>query len=49
MPNVTEKEVKFNLGEVSYLKFCEHPNIVKFLEAYHVENELWVTPTDNKE
>jgi hypothetical protein len=28
--------------EISFLKFCAHPTIVKFVDALRVENEIWV-------
>lgn len=50
MPHKTEKEVRMNYNEIGFLKFCNHPNIVKYHRSYlnEPESELWVcitTPT----
>lgn len=42
MPHQTEKEIKANLTEIGYLRQCDHPNIVKYLSAYRVNNEIWL-------
>jgi len=42
MPNIDSKERKFNIAEIDFLSFCNHPNIVKFKEAYETQNSFWV-------
>ena len=31
-----------NIEEVSFLKFCDHPNIVKLFRALEVRSEVWM-------
>ena len=39
--NCSAKEGRFNLDEVSLLKFCEHPNIVRIHQALDVGLEVF--------
>eukprot|EP00029_Vermamoeba_vermiformis_P005987 TRINITY_DN2228_c0_g1_i1.p2 TRINITY_DN2228_c0_g1~~TRINITY_DN2228_c0_g1_i1.p2 ORF type:complete len:324 (+),score=105.45 TRINITY_DN2228_c0_g1_i1:886-1857(+) len=42
LPHVTEKDKRNNYSEIAFLMTCEHPNIVKFLSAYEVKEEVWI-------
>lgn len=42
MPHTTEKEKNSNLLEVEFLAACIHPNIVRYLNAFQIKNEVWV-------
>jgi hypothetical protein len=44
MPHKSDKDKRFNLWEVAFLKFCSHPNIVKYIASYNTEKEqeIWV-------
>ncbi|KAL6072994.1 serine/threonine-protein kinase BLUS1 isoform X3 [Balamuthia mandrillaris] len=42
VPHILDKEKKHNLREVNYLKFCNHPNIVKYYTTLFLKNELWI-------
>jgi len=41
MQHSGEKERRFNIGEYGFLRFCDHPNIVKYFACYETHNELW--------
>lgn len=43
MQHNSEKERKFNIAELSTLKFCKHPNIVNYFCSYKMNNEIWVS------
>ena len=40
--NETERAKRMNIEEVSFLKFCDHPNIVKMFRALEVRSEVWM-------
>jgi serine/threonine protein kinase len=42
LPHVTDKDKRNNYSEIAFLMTCEHPNIVKFLSAYEVKEEVWI-------
>lgn len=44
LPHTSEKSCLNNKCEVAFLASCNHPNIVKFLDAWHVidKNEMWI-------
>lgn len=42
MPHKTLKQKRMNLNEIGFLKYCNHPNIVKFLCSYQKNDELWL-------
>jgi serine/threonine protein kinase len=46
LPHTRTKDRKYNLEEVRFLKKCEHPNVVKFIQAFKVntrnETQIWM-------
>jgi serine/threonine protein kinase len=42
MPHHSEKDKKFNLSEIGFLAFCNHPNIVSYFDSYLNDTEIWV-------
>ena len=42
MSHDSEKEMRNNGDELVHLKKCNHPNIVKFHNAYVCRGEMWV-------
>ena len=43
MPHVSEKEKKFNITEIGFLKYCQHQNIVSYYDSFLIDNSIWVT------
>jgi serine/threonine protein kinase len=37
----TEREKRNNFVEIAFMKFCKHPNIVKYIESYLLNDQLW--------
>jgi serine/threonine protein kinase len=42
LPHVTEKDKRNNWCEIGFLATCQHPNIVRFLSAWEMEDEVWI-------
>lgn len=42
LPHVTEKDKRSNWCEIGFLATCKHPNIVRFLDAWEVKDEVWI-------
>eukprot|EP01132_Coremiostelium_polycephalum_P007975 gene7975-9809_t len=42
MPHKTLKQKRMNLNEIGFMKYCNHPNLVKFLCSYQKNDELWL-------
>jgi len=43
MPHKTDKEIRMNFNELGYLRYCAHPNVVKYHRSYlHDNEELWL-------
>ncbi|EFA85043.1 putative protein serine/threonine kinase [Heterostelium album PN500] len=42
MQHVTPKQIRMNLNEIGFMRFCQHPNIVKYLGAFQRGDELWM-------
>lgn len=38
----SEEELEDYMVEIDILASCDHPNIVKLLDAFYYENNLWV-------
>ena len=38
----SEEELEDFMVEIEILASCDHPNIVKLLDAYYYQNKLWV-------
>lgn len=39
----SEEELEDYMVEIDILASCDHPNIVKLLDAFYYENNLWVS------
>lgn len=39
----TEEELEDYMVEIEILASCDHPNIVKLLDAFYFESKLWVS------
>ncbi len=39
----TEDELEDYMVEIDILASCDHPNIVKLLDAFYYESKLWVS------
>lgn len=39
----TEEELEDYMVEIEILASCDHPNIVKLLDAFYYESKLWVS------
>lgn len=39
----TEEELEDYMVEIDILASCDHPNIVKLLDAFYFEGKLWVS------
>lgn len=39
----TEEELEDYMVEIDILASCDHPNIVKLLDAFYFESKLWVS------
>ncbi|GAM21246.1 hypothetical protein SAMD00019534_044210 [Acytostelium subglobosum LB1] len=42
MPHRTLKQKRMNLTEISFMKYCRHPNIADFICSYQRNDELWM-------
>jgi len=42
MPHKTLRQKRMNLNEIGFLKYCDHPNIVKLLCSFLKNDELWL-------
>ncbi|KAF2072694.1 hypothetical protein CYY_006000 [Polysphondylium violaceum] len=42
MPHKTLRQKRMNLNEIGFLKYCNHPNIVKLLCSFLKNEELWL-------
>jgi serine/threonine protein kinase len=42
LPHVSEKDKRNNWCEIGFLATCKHPNIVRFLDAWEVKDEVWI-------
>jgi serine/threonine protein kinase len=41
-PHNTDKNKRKNFQEIRFLKYCDHPNIVKFIRGNIYSNEMWI-------
>jgi len=42
LPHVTERDKRNNWCEIGFLATCKHPNIVRFLGAWEMTDEVWI-------
>jgi hypothetical protein len=42
VPHETEKQKRDNWSEIGFLHRCNHPNIVKFYDAFDMGSEMWI-------
>ncbi|XP_032869932.1 STE20-like serine/threonine-protein kinase [Amblyraja radiata] len=40
--SLNEEELEDYMVEISILGYCDHPNIVKLLDAFYYDNSLWI-------